>query len=61
MTKTTIPGNKYSETAIYADTTREYLEDRLNKIVGAQAANRRNNPRYIAEVRRLRKAIAVRS
>jgi hypothetical protein len=60
MTKSTIPGNNYSEIRIYADTTKEYLEDRLAKVVGAQKANQRNNLRYVKHVRELRNAIAAR-
>jgi 3-phenylpropionate/cinnamic acid dioxygenase small subunit len=55
-----IPGNRYTEVTIWADTTKEYLEDRLAKVVGSQKANMRNNPRYTRHVRDLRRAIAAR-
>jgi len=62
MTKTTIPGNRYSEFGrIHSDTTREALVKHLDRLTGSQAANMRTNPRYRAEVRRLRLAIAART
>ena len=59
--KTTIPGNRHQSFGrIWADTTREALVAHRAKIVAAQAANMRSNPRYVAEVRRLDRAIAAR-
>ena len=61
MTKTSIPGNRYSETRLWGDETPEFLEAQLKKVIGGQAANRRSNPRYVAEVRKLRKALQAAS
>jgi len=56
-----IPGNKVQTFGrIYEDTTKEALVAHLQKVVWGQAANQRQNPVYLAEVRRIRAAIAVR-
>jgi hypothetical protein len=57
---TTIPGNKFSEKRIYSDTSKEWLEQELRRVVDAQAANMRSNPRYTRYIRTLRNAIAAR-
>jgi hypothetical protein len=46
---------------IYEDTTVEALQAHLTRVVNAQQAHKRHNPVYVAEVRRLNKAIAARS
>ncbi len=58
--QTTIPGNRYSEVRIWADTTKVYLEDQLRKVTHNQQANMRGNPRYVKHVRELRRAIEAR-
>jgi hypothetical protein len=59
--KAPIPGNKHSEfPKIYSDTTLSSLVAHREKLVSSQAANKRDNPRYKAEIRRLDKAIADR-
>ena len=60
MPRSPIPGNRYPEIRIWDDVTVEYLEDRLAKVIGAQAANRRSNARYVRHVRELRRAIKSR-
>lgn len=57
-----IPGNKFSEMhRIYEDTTVEALEQHLRRIVANQNPTKRSNPRYVREVRRIKKAIAART
>ena len=46
---------------IWDDTTKEALEAHLTRVVNAQQAHKRHNPVYVAEVRRLNRAIAARS
>lgn len=59
MTK--IPGNTNKTFGrIYEDTTKVALESHLSRVVNGQAANKRSNPVYVAEVSRLRRAIAAR-
>lgn len=54
-----IPGNRYPEFGrIYEDTTADALREHRQKLVGAQQANMRNNPRYVREINRLNRAIA---
>lgn len=61
MSNHIIPGNTVRPFGrIWEDTTKEALEIHLKKVINGQAANQRNNPVYIAEVRRLRAAIAAR-
>lgn len=61
MNKVIIPGNTVTTFGrIYSDTTKAALEAHLSKVIGGQAANKRTNPIYVAEVRRLRAAIAAR-
>lgn len=61
MNKVRIPGSTTTAFGrIWADTTKEALEAHLRTVTGAQAANKRSNPVYVAEVRRLRAAIAAR-
>ena len=61
MTTSKIPGNRYSEFGrIYDDTTADALREHLKKIKGAQQANMRGNARYVREVNRITRAIAVR-
>lgn len=56
------PGSREPEDKmkIWADTTIEALEAELKKVIGRQPASQRSNPKYVAEVNRLRKAIAAR-
>lgn len=61
MTKRSpIPGNKFGETRIFPDTTVEYLEAHLARVIANQNPMKRSNPRYVAEVRRVKNAIAAR-
>lgn len=61
MNKVRIPGNTVTTFGIiYSDTTKVALEQHLQRVLGGQAANMRTNPVYVAEVRRLRAAIASR-
>lgn len=61
MTTTKIPGNRYSTFGtIWADTTKEALQAHLSKVLGGQAGNQRNNPVYVHEVNRIRRAISNR-
>lgn len=61
MNRTAIPGNRHSSFGrIWADTTREALVAHRTKLVSAQAANMRGNARFVAEIRRLDRAIAAR-
>lgn len=62
MNRSKIPGNRFPEFGrIYVDTTREALVEHRAKIIGAQAANMRGNARYVAEIRRIDRAIAART
>lgn len=61
MNKVRIPGSTATTFGrIYADTTKEALEQHLRTVIGRQQADKRSNPVYVAEVRRLRAAIAAR-
>lgn len=60
IAKTTIPGNRYSETRIWSDTTLEFLQAELKRVVGAQTPTMRSNNRYVAYVSLLRRNIQAR-
>lgn len=54
MRKNPIPGNPLGEMNITDETTREAIRDRLNLLIGGQNIEQRYEPRYLAEVGRLR-------
>lgn len=61
MSANLIPGNtKARRIAIWDDTTKEYLEVKLEVLINNQKASHRDNPVFKTEVRRLRLAIASR-
>ncbi len=60
MKKTLIPGNRYTEMAVYSDTTTEAIKDYVEKLVRNQQANMRSNPRYVNEVMRLGRILTAR-
>lgn len=62
MKRSPIPGNKYSEFGpVYSDTTTAAIQLHLNKLIGNQRADMRNNPRYRVEVARLRNVLDARA
>ena len=62
MNRINIPGSNGARTfgRIYEDTTKEALEAHLRTVIDSQRADQRQNPVYLAEVARIKRAIASR-